>query len=313
MVYIMTNSVARPLDFPRKLLLSVAAFAAVAVPIVFGLVNATPSRAQSQDQNTTDTAPAYTNVSIKPSPINLDKSVRPMVSILSGPDKFKTTNFTLGGLVGRAYEIEDDQVSGGPSWVKSEKYDIEAKIDKPAADDLRKLSPHQRFLERNRMLQALLTDRFKLTLHRETKELPVYELIIVNSGSKLQEAKPGETYPNGIKDPSGRARAGLIEMGPGEITGQGIPIASLVRQLTQQLGRIVVDKTGLTGTYDFTITWLPVESQAATAGQQGTRSPEASESPIFTAIQDQLGLKLEPQTTPVEVLVIDHAEQPTPN
>ena len=163
------------------------------------------------------------------------------------------------------------------------------------------------------MLQALLTDRFKLTLHRETKELPVYELIIVNSGSKLQEAKPGETYPNGIKDPSGRARAGLIEMGPGEITGQGIPIASLVRQLTQQLGRIVVDKTGLTGTYDFTITWLPVESQAATAGQQGTRSPEASESPIFTAIQDQLGLKLEPQTTPVEVLVIDHAEQPTPN
>jgi uncharacterized protein (TIGR03435 family) len=163
------------------------------------------------------------------------------------------------------------------------------------------------------MLQALLTDRFKLTLHRETKELPVYELIIANSGSKLQEAKPGETYPNGIKDLSGRATAGLIKMGPGAITGQGVPIASLARQLTQQLGRIVVDKTGLTGTYDFTIKWPPVASQAATGGQQGNPSPEGSESSIFTAIQDQLGLKLESQTAPVEVLVIDHAEQPTQN
>ncbi len=312
MVYIMTKSIACKLDFSRKLLLSLAAFVAVAVPIVFGLLNATPSRAQSQDQNTSAIPPAYENISIKSSPINPDNSVRPMVSILSGPDGFKTTNFTLHALTGRAYGLEDDQISGGPSWVNSERYDIEAKIDKSVADDLQK-SPDQSFLERKRMLQALLTDRFKLTIHRETKELPVYELIIVNSGSKLQEAKPGETYPNGIKDPRGRATAGLIKMGSGEITGQGVPITSLVRQLTLPLGRIVVDRTGLTGTYDFTIKWLPVESQAATGGQQGTPSPEGSESPIFTAIQDQLGLKLESQTAPVEVLVIDHAEQPTQN
>jgi bla regulator protein blaR1 len=313
MVYIMTKAAARKLDFSRKLLLSAAGFVAVAVPIVFGLVNATPGRAQSQDQNTSAIPRAYENISIKSSPINPDKSVRAMVSILSGPDRFKTTNFTLHALTGRAYEVEDDQVSGGPSWVNSERYDIEAKIDKSVADDLQKLSPDQRFRERKRMLQALLTDRFKLTLHRETKELPVYELIVASSGSKLQEAKPGETYPNGIKDLSGRATAGLIKTGPGEITGQGVPIASLVRQFTQQLGRIVVDKTGLTGTYDFTIKWPPVESQATIGGHQGTPSPEGSESPIFTAIQDQLGLKLESQIAPVEVLVIDHAEQPTQN
>jgi bla regulator protein blaR1 len=314
MVYIMTKNPARKLDFSRKLLLSVAAFAAVAVPIVFGLLNATPSRAQSQNENTAAIPHAYGNISIKPSPANPDKSVSPMVSILSGPDRFKTTNFTLHALTGRAYGLEDDQISGGPSWVNSERYDIEAKIDKSVADDLQKLSPDQRFIERKRMLQALLTDRFKLTLHRETKELPVYELVIANSGSKIQEAKPGDTYANGLKGPGGRPLGAGIVLSPeaGEEVGQAVPIETLVAVLSQRLGgRIVVDKTGLTGKYDFTLKWTPDASQPATVGKQGTQSPESSESPIFTALQEQLGLKLELQQAPVEVLVIDHAEQPS--
>jgi uncharacterized protein (TIGR03435 family) len=163
------------------------------------------------------------------------------------------------------------------------------------------------------MLRALLAERFNLKLHQETKDLPVYELVIAQNGPKLQEAKPGETYPNGIQGPSGRATAGLIKMGPGAITGQGVPIGSLVRQLTQQLGRNVLDKTGLKGIYDFTLKWSPDASQSPTGSQQGARSPESTESPIFTSIQDQLGLRLVPQQAPVEILVIDHAEQPAQN
>jgi bla regulator protein BlaR1 len=317
MVYIMTKNVARNLDFSRKLLLSAAGFAAIAVPIMFGLLNATPSRAQSQDQNTAAIPPAYEDVSIKSSPINPDKSVEPVVSILSRRDTITTTNFTLHGLIRSAYGLGDDQISGGPSWINSERYDIEAKIDKSVAEDLQKLSPDQRVLERKRMLQALLTDRFKLTLHRESKELPVYELTIANSGSKLQEAKPGDTYSNGLKGPGGRPLgAGIIlfTQESGQEVAQAVPIATLVMILSKKLGnRIVVDKTGLTGKYDFTLRWPSVESQPATGGPQGIDSPESSASPIFKAIQDQLGLRLVPQRDPVEVLVIDHAEQPAQN
>jgi bla regulator protein blaR1 len=316
MVSIMTESAARELNFGKRLLLIATGFAAVTVPIIFGLAHATPSRAQSQAKDTAAALAAYESVSIKPSPINPDKSVEPMVSILFRPDRFTTTNFTLHGLIRRAYGIEDDQISGGPSWVNSEKYDIEAKIGASVADDLQKLGPDQRVLERKRMLQALLTDRFKLTLHPETKELPVYELIIANSGSKLREAKPGDTYPDGLKGPGGRPLGAGILLSPqaGQEVAQAVPIATLVKVLSEKLsGRIVVDRTGLTGTYDFRLRWPSVERQPATGGQQGIDSPESSASPIFKAIQDQLGLSLVPQQAPVEVLVIDHAEQPAQN
>jgi bla regulator protein BlaR1 len=317
MIYIMTSSVARKLDFGRKLLLSAVGFAAVAVPIAFGLLHATPSRAQSQVQSTASVPPAYEDVSIEPSPINPDKSVEPMVSMLSRGGTFTTTNFTLRGLIGSAYGLVDDQISGGPSWINSERYDIQAKIDKSVAEDLQKLSPDQRVLERTRMLQALLTDRFKLRLHRETKDLPMYELTIANSGSKLQEAKPGDTYPNGLRGPGDRllgAGVILFTRESGQEVAQAVPIATLVMILSKKLGnRIVVDRTGLTGKYDFTLRWPSVESQPATGGQQGSDSPEPPASAIFKAIQDQLGLKLESQTAPVEVLVIDHAERPMQN
>ena len=316
MVSIMTKSAASELDFGKRLVLIAAGFAAVAVPIIFGLAHATPNWAQSQAKDTAAIRAAYESVSIQPSPINPDKSVEPVISMLFRPDRFTTTNFTLHGLIGRAYGIEDDQVSGGPSWVNSERFDIEAKIDKSVADDLQKLSPDQRVQERKRMLQALLTDRFKVTLHPETKELSVYELTIANSGSKLREAKPGDTYSDGLKGPDGRPLGAGILLTPqaGEEVAQAVPIATLVRLLSDKLGgRIVVDGTGLKAKYDFTLRWPSVENQPATGGQQAIDSPESSGSPLFKAIQDQLGLRLAPRQAPVEVLVIDHAEQPAQN
>jgi len=148
-------------------------------------------------------------------------------------------------------------------------------------------------------LRALLADRFQLTLHRETKELPVYSLVIANNGPKIQQAKPGDTYPNGMKCGDRPCGAGaLMEPEKNKLVGQGVPLAPLVRLLSQRLGgRIVVDNTGLKGNYDLTLQWAADGSPAA----------------ILTGTQEQLGLKLEPTKVPTQVLVIDSIERPSDN
>jgi uncharacterized protein (TIGR03435 family) len=174
------------------------------------------------------------------------------------------------------------------------------------------------------MLQALLADRFKLTLRRETKEVPVYALVMAKDGSKLQEAKPGDTYLNGIKGPGGRPLGfgmTVVQLGGVEdhIAGRGVSLESLVKQLSGQLGRTVLDKTGLTGKYDFILRWkpdegqnpMPKETQDGAHEADSTPSLESSGPSIFTELQDQLGLELKSQEGPVEILVVDHVEKPT--
>ena len=221
-----------------------------------------------------------------------------MVRLMFTPDGLTATNGTVQMLIHAAYGVEDNQISGEPSWLNSDRYDIEAKMDSATVEALHKLNEDQGRLERQRMLQALLADRFKLAIHRETKELAVYALVVAKNGPKLQEARPGDTYPNGIKGPDGVARAGFMRMGRGELTGQGLPMSSLVRLLTQQLGRTVADKTDLTGKYDFTLKWTPDENEGAMLKRPDTGQPGAVSAPptdssgpsIFTALQEQLGL-----------------------
>ncbi len=233
----------------------------------------------------------YETVSIKP-----DKSDVPNNIIRIRSEQLTATNVTLQLVIRKAYGVGDNQISGAPNWLNSEKYDIEAKLDKSVVDDLQQLSPDQHKLEGDRMLQALLADRFKLTVHREIKKVPMYELVIAEGGPKLQESAPGYTYPDGR----------VIQAGRGQITGREVPVATLARLLSEGLGRTVLDKTGLADHYDVTLHWPAVEE-----GQQGTdnaSSPESSGPSIFTAIQEQLGLKLEPQKVPMVFLVIDHVE-----
>jgi uncharacterized protein (TIGR03435 family) len=172
------------------------------------------------------------------------------------------------------------------------------------------------------MLQPLLADRFQLKVHTEVRDLPVLTLVIAKGGPKLHEAKPGDTYPNGLKDFNGQGGGpGMMLMRPGQLTGQGLPLSSLARVLTQQLGSTVQDKTGLTGKYDLTLQWTPDRNGSAMPGapEPGLQGPgsggstDASGPSIFSAIQEQLGLKLESQKGPVEVLVIDHVETPSEN
>src|SRR6266566_2862744 len=299
---IMIGGFVRRLDFSRKLLLSALALAAIALPILFGWLQATPARAESPAQSTGAIVPAFEAVSIKPNngtPMaGFSIAGKPFARITWKVDRFMATNFTLHKLIQKAYDVQDDQILGGADWVNFEGYDIDAKVEKSGFDELQKLGPDQRILQSKHMLQELLADRFKVMLHHETKEVPAYVLVIAKDGAKLQEAKPGDTYPDGFKDPHGRPRGArtLLQPGPCKLVGQGVPIADLVGALSERLSRSVVNETNLKGNYDFTV-------------DCHTAFMERGDS-LLTVLPQQLGLELKPQTAPVEVLAIDHAEKP---
>jgi bla regulator protein blaR1 len=317
-VRIMTERVARELDFGKKLLFVVVGLLTVAAPIVFGLQNTTPSPAAPEANSTAANGPAYEVASIKP-----NKSGGNMVRMMNRPDGLSAEGATLQLLIESAYGIQDFQIVGGPKWISSDRYDIEAKMDSSEVEKFQTLGQDQRVLESNQMLQALLANRFQLVVHGEKKELPGYALVIAKGGSKLHEAKPGDTYPNGIKGPDGKPGTGLMIIGGlgGPVTGQAINIEGLVRLLSQQLGRTILDETGLKGNYDFTLQWTPDERAGPMPGAPqggGSRSddappPDSSGASIFAAIQEQLGLKLESRKVPVEMLVIDHVAAPSEN
>jgi uncharacterized protein (TIGR03435 family) len=263
-------------------------------------------------QSTSSTSPVFEVATIK-----LHKSGDEKQSMTYPANGFIATNVTLWMLLRVAYGVEDNQISGAQNWFNAESYDVEASVDRPVAEELRKLTRDQRAAKQQPMLQALLADRFKLALHRETKELPVYALVIAKDGPKLQEAKPGDTYSNGLKGLDGLpAGPNYTVMRRNQLTTQARPVLSLARDLSRVLGSPVLDKTGLTGNYDFTLHWTSDESLAGVfkgTGSSGTLSPDSSGPSIFTAVQEQLGLELKEQTAPAQVLVIDHAERPSGN
>ncbi len=235
---------------------------------------------------------------------------------------------TLKMLVAQAYNVRDFQVLGLPAWASSDRYSINAKSADTVepAIDLRKATDQQRLTVAEQMrqrLQALLADRFQLKLHKETKEGPVYALAVAKNGPKMKEG-----------DPTSDAPRGAMRFTPGSLSGRQVGIQQLADLLSQRLGRPVLDETGLQGAYDFDLTFTPDQSQPVGFGGPGPGPAAAPPPPppggafpgfkdpppidpngptLFTAIQDQLGLKLESKKGPVENLVIDHAEKPSEN
>jgi uncharacterized protein (TIGR03435 family) len=301
MVHIMSDRMLHKLDFTRKLLLGAAALLAIAIPIAFGLLNATPAR--SQDATLAQSALTFDTVSIKPAQNPNDGVNRSKVMISLDDGSFTARGVTLQFLVKLAYHVQDLQIEGDPAgWINTEKYDVDAKMSAADTAAFQKAPKEQSGGDQG-MLQALLRDHFKLALHPETRNLPVYDLVVDKSGSKLQES-------NG---PS------MMHMERGQLTSHGTHLAFLADQLSIRLGRAVVDKTGLTGNYSFNLRWTPDASEEARLNRDGMPSPPAASSPevsgppLATALQEQLGLKLEPHTDSVQVLVIDHAETPSAN
>jgi uncharacterized protein (TIGR03435 family) len=265
-----------------------------------------PGRSQSQSQNTAAPSPRYEYeaATIKPS-----KGPGPdkKIGMWAAPDGFSAWFITPQQIISIAYGVESLQFSGGPSWLPSERFDIQAKMDAATTEALAKLSQAQRVLAQQQMLQALLADRFQLTVHRETKEGTIYTLVIAKGGPKLQEAKPGDPGADNMTSKSG-----------GDLTAQAVPIARLVRSLTQMLGHPVLDKTDLKGVYDFKLQFTPDDRlQPPNGAAPNARLPEPpadSNAPsLFDALQEQLGLKLDSGKGPVEVIVIDHVERPSGN
>ena len=299
----------------------VTRFAVVAAVVAsFGLVSAWPNYSQTQSQSAAAAPPTYQYdvISIKP---NIGSG---QGGATSAPDGFSRRAATITGLIFSGYGLRyPEQLIGAPAWLESEKFDVDAKMDSSVMDTLQKMTQEDRTAARQQMMQSLLADRFKLVAHRETRELPVYTLTIAKSGLKMKEAKAGDTYANGFKGIGGRGGAGgtLFQMGPSGvmITSQGTPVSGLIGALSREVGRMIVDKTGLTGNYDFVLQYTPEGFRPRTdlteppVGSGMVLPPDFGAISIFTAVQEQLGLKLESVKAPIEVVVIDHVERPSGN
>ena len=239
-------------------------------------------------------AQSFDVATIKP---NAESDNRVMLRLQHG-GRFTATGISLKHLISQAYDVRDFQITGGPGWIGSERFDINARAEGlPERVPPGTMRPY---------LRNLLEDRFKLKTHMETKEMPVYALVVDKTGPKLAPAAEGT------------APGPMIRVGRGHLDGKGLPLQMLVHQISQQLGRRVIDKTGLTGTYDIVLDWTPEPGQGGNP-LGGPPSPDAIQAAdnsgpsIFTALQEQLGLRLESQKGPVPILVIDSVEKPSEN
>jgi uncharacterized protein (TIGR03435 family) len=243
--------------------------------------------------------PAFEVASVKPAPPMTGNKLQ--VSLGGDPGRVNYSNVTLKIVMTRAYGVKTHQISG-PAWLDSERYDLVAKVPAGASKDDIPL-----------MLQNLLADRFKLTLHREKKVMPVYALVAAKSGPKLHPAE-GEGGLRMSMGPKGR-----------QLTGK-TSIPKLADALSGWMDRPVLDMTEIQGIYDIDLEWIPDSSQPNPkfalgggikpegAGEGKAAAESADGVSIFTALQEKLGLKLETRKSPVEILVVDNAERvPTEN
>jgi uncharacterized protein (TIGR03435 family) len=315
---IMKQHPAVTLTVGRRMLLLAAGLLAVAMPIGYGVV-----RGQSAGANVDAGAaaphdlPKYEVVSIKPAASDDGRSLLRIT-----PDGTSMQGVEVRMLLRTAFRLEPDRIIGAPSWVSSNRYDIEAKV---APDDAPKLDK-VKAEDRSAMLLPLLVERFNLKYHHETRELPLYTLMVAKGGPKLTESK-GDVAPP-PKDfagapPRGVDSRGRMMMMPGRIESQDTTLDMLAHSLSPQLGHTVLDKTGLTGRYDYTLQWTPDDAMMPMGGGPGggpggapgheANTAEPGGPSLFTAIEEQLGLKLESTKGPVDVIVIDHLDLPSAN
>jgi uncharacterized protein (TIGR03435 family) len=264
-------------------------------------------------------AQTFDVVSIRPSTSGARTSIR-----LEPGGRFLVTNWSATTLIGAAFGgnspnglLPDFQIVGGPNWMGSDRFDIIAQGDAT-------LSPERL----SSAVLAMLQDRFQLKAHRDMRELPVYALVIARGGPKLKSVEappsnaPGQSTPEpppppgpgGLMPESFRPRPGAVWGGPGAIIASAVPIAQLIDRLTSRLNRPVIDKTGLTGYFDIRLQYTPDGLQPSP--NPGAAAPTASDSAapsVFTALQEQLGLRLDSTRAPVEVVVVDSIQRPTEN
>ncbi len=245
------------------------------------------------------TSPTFEVATIKPSrPDDEDHNWN------SGNDRVSIENYALRRLIRTAYGLKSDsQVLGGPEWIGKQAFDIEAKLGDAEIAKMQKMTNRERFQEARLALQALLADRFQLQISQETRSIPVYALVVAKSGTKLAPSAPqldAEGKPKVDKNHS-------IHDSNRHMTAKAISMSGLADWFVYQpeCDRVVVDRTGLAGEYDFRLDWIEDSGQGV--------PPDAALPGLFTALREQLGLELKPEKAPVAVVVVQSASEPAPD
>jgi uncharacterized protein (TIGR03435 family) len=265
--------------------------AVVAIPLAFGVVSAPRLRAQAPAA--AGGSPAFAVASVKP---NANADGPRLFQALPG-GRVNLVNQTVRELIFSAYQTQDYQVLGGPDWLRRDRFDVVARAEGDA-------SPPQML----QMVRTLLADRFGLAMHRETRVQPIYRLVMARgdgrTGPQLKESACVPTAGSTGPAPSGAMPCGN-RGGTGTILSGGITLDAFANRLGRlpEIGRPVVNESGLTGAFDIDLSYTP-------ASPDGAAQDAVS---IFTALQEQLGLRLESARGPVEVFVIDRVERPSPD
>jgi uncharacterized protein (TIGR03435 family) len=291
---------------------------AVAIVLLVGVLATAATVAQTAQS---PAKPKFEVASVRPNESGDNK-----VSIDVQPSGRATAvNAPLTMIIRNAYRLQEFQLVGVPEWAQSARYDITARADGEFPPPL----PGGEIGPAQLMFQSLLEERFKLKVRRDTRELPIYALVVARADGKLgsnltpstldcaaiSAARRSGTLPEPPK-PGDRPICS-IRIGFGQLVGTGFPLTNLAGSLVQFVRRSVVDRTGLSGQFDFDLKWTPDQLPAGAPTDRPFRMNGLEIDPngpsIFTAVNEQLGLRLEAQRGPVEVLVIDHIEKPTPD
>lgn len=257
--------------------------------IVLGLICATPAGGQVVSRDTMVGLPKFDVATIR-----LNNTDRGGVQILLTPDGVSLTNIPVQYMLGKTFGVQDEQILGVPDALKHARYDIQAKV---ADEDIPKMKTLT-YVQKLAMLRPLLADRFALKFHLETREMPIYLLVVAKGRTKIKEWKRPDSLAQDVPAPHR-----LLRNGDTRIESQATTMSDLALQLSSILDRMVIDKTGLKENYDYSLEWAQDDSNQAT----DTRPS------LFAALQEQLGLKLESAKGPVDVVVIDHIEPPSSN
>lgn len=276
----------------RRTVLMLGAVAFIAAPVVVGALTLRPQSGQSA------AAPRqrFEVASIKRTPND-----PPGNRFSPTPGRFYAEHVSVRFLIWYAHDIEDFRIIGGPSWIDSEKYDLDARAPGATLQQVR-----------GPLLRQLLEDRFRLVAHRETREIPAFVLTTARGGPQLRMAADGACQPRvpGAPLAPGQRPAdfcGFLGMGGNDLRGTAIEMKDLAGILSMHLRRLVIDETGVTGKFNVALKWTPDDTVA------GAPPPDGAPPSFFTAIQEQLGLRLEAAQRPGEVLVIDRVARPTEN
>jgi uncharacterized protein (TIGR03435 family) len=302
----------------KRSALLTAAWTGLMLTLSAGIATIPRIYAQSSPATTSPAGVGAASLTFEVASVKPNKSGDQRVMIQMPPNgRYTATNVALRMLLRQAFDVQDFQIVGGPNWLATDRFDIVAK----PPDGI--TGPEQI----RPMMRALLADRFKLVAHNETREMPIFSLVVARPdgklGPKLSDAKVDCEArfaaarrggpPSAFPAPGQPIECGFM-IGPGNMNVGGMPMLELARSLSPMVGRIVIDKTGLKGRYDFQMTYAPEgRGFGPGPGPGGAEPPpvDPNTPSLFTALQEQLGLKLESERGPVDVVVIDRIEQPT--